>query len=1189
LKQLSLLTVCACALSAQTLQISPNPLVMTATVNTGASTTLTLTSSGAAIQAIVSVNSGATWLHASPTAQVTTPATITVSTDPLIAGSYSGSLNVASTVGTFNVPVMLNVSAIGVSPTALTFPYVVGGSTPPAQNVSVTVPAGITATVSRSTNNGGSWLNIAVTGGTTPTAIAATIDPGVAPTLAAGTYTGTITVTPTSGSNLTPATVQVTLTVTTTPTVTITPASLSFNYQVGGTNNVTTQNIQLAAGAQAIPSFSITPNVSWLSVSPSVGSIPANSVVNITVTEMQPSASPGPYNGILTLLTAVTQQIPVIANVSNNPLLNVPTTPLSFIYQVGGAVPVTQSVTPTSTGAPGTQVTYTAGANQTWLIVPTGSLTTPNPVSIGVNPVNLSPGNYSGIVTFTSTIAGSVGQQVAVTLQVTNNPSLVTSPGSLIFAFQVGQQQPAPQTVFVASGTGLPLNYTATTSTPWLVLVGHTSGTTPDSFTASVNTAGVPVGNNSGTINIAATNAATGASAGNVTIAVTLYVDNKALLLVNPPIVVLVGQAGTGLTITQGVTLSSTSSTDQLTLTESQPNSSWLFLQSKPTATVSGGATLQFTAVPTNLAPGVYTDTVNVTATGPGGAVVLDSPYTIPVVLFLTSGTITASAPSLSFSQVASGTPPAAQSFNVTSTPAGLSFFVTAYDFGIGWLSASTATGVAPGAVNVSVDGSRLSPGTYQGRVIVTSVNAAGSPLIVPVTLQVGASTISAPTTPLVFTAPAGSTTALTQSVAVSGAPGPLTFSVAASTSSGNWLTVSPASGTTPATVQVTANPSGLGINTYSGSVTITSPGAAGSPLTIPVTLNVVAPTTLTVTPATLPFTYSLGAAAPPSQTVQVQSSGAASFTVVTSTNNTGSWLQVSPTSGTTPATLTVSVNPQGLAVGTYNGTVSVNSTNSIAAAVVQVTLTVQAAKPAVTSVKNAASYFLGALAPGEMVSIFGTGIGPATGVAGPQVSGATMATTLAGTRVLFDNVAAPLVFTRTDQTTVVVPYDVAGRPTTTVRVEFNGVQSDPITYNVIDVAPGIFTLNQQGTGPGAIRNSADFSVNSPNALAPKNGYVSVFMTGEGATTPPGANGFVAPADGSFNKIPLATVTATVGGIPAFVQYAGSAPGTVNGFTQVNVQIPANAPSGVAVPIVITFSSATTTVSTQPGVTVAVQ
>ena len=65
-------------------------------------------------------------------------------------------------------------------------------------------------------------------------------------------------------------------------------------------------------------------------------------------------------------------------------------------------------------------------------------------------------------------------------------------------------------------------------------------------------------------------------------------------------------------------------------------------------------------------------------------------------------------------------------------------------------------------------------------------------------------------------------------------------------------------------------------------------------------------------------------------------------------------------------------------------------------------------------------------------------------------------------------------------------------------------------------------------------------------------------------------------------------VTATVGGIAANVTFAGLAPSYV-GLYQVNVQIPANAPSGVAVPIVITFSSATTTVSTQPGVTVAVQ
>jgi uncharacterized protein (TIGR03437 family) len=1189
LKQLFLLTVCACALSAQTLQISPNPLVMTAPVNTGANATLNLASSGAQIQTIASVNSATSWLHVSPTSQVTTPATITVTTDPLIAGVYSGSLRfvVAGQPDT-NVQVTLNVSAVGVSPTALNFSYVLGTSIPSPQ--SATVTGGVPATVTRTTNTGGNWLDIGVTGGSTPTGVTVTIDPVVAPTLAAGTYTGTITITPTSGSNLTPATVQVTLAVSTSPTVTVTPASLSFNYQIGGTNNLTTQTIQLAAGAQAIPSFSITPtNVSWLSVSPSVGNIPANGVQTITVTVLQPSATPGTYNGILTLQTAVTQQIPVTANVSSSPLLNVPATPLSFNYQVGGSVQVTQSITPTSTGA---ALQYTAAGNQTWLIVPTGTLTTPNPVSIGVNPVNLSPGNYSGIVTFTSSTAGSVGQQVAVTLQVTNNPSLVTSTSQLNFAFQSGQPlQLGSQSVSLSSSSGVPLNYTATTSAPWLVLVGHTSGTTPDSFTASLNTAVAPAGYSAGTINIAVANTATGASLGNVTIAVGLFVDNKALLLVSPQPVVLTGQAGPGQAFSQNVTLSSTSSTDQLTLTYSGPSSSWLFAQFKPT--VTGGNPLQLTAVPNNLLPGIYTDSINVTATGPGGTAI-DTPYTIPVTLVLTTGTIAASAPSLSFSQVANGTRPAAQSFNVTSSPTGLSFFVTPYDGGLGWLSASAPTGVAPGAVNVSVDGSKLSPGTYQGRVIVTSVNAAGSPLIVPVTLQVGSGTISAATTPLVFTAPAGSSTALTQNVTVSGSPGPLTFSVVASTASGNWLTVTPGSANTPATVQVTANPSGLGINSYAGSITITSPGATGSPITIPVTLNVVSPQTLTVTPASLQFAYTIGqTGSPASQTVQVQSSGGAvAFTAAASSS--GNWLQVSPATGTAPAALTVSVNGQGLGAGTYSGTVTVTSQNSLVATPVQVTLTVSTVpKPVITGITNGASGASNAISPGETIVIYGTGLGPAVLVSGVLASNGRVATTLSDTQVSFagGQAFAPMIYAWNQQTSGMVPYGIAGLNSATVQVIYKGVASDPFTINVTAVTPGIFTQNQTATGPGLIFNSDGRTVNTLNTPAAKGSVIAVYMTGGGLTSPASVDGSITPSTpGSVLPVPLLAVTATVAGIPAKVTYAGAAPGFVAGFMQVNVTIPPNGLAGI-LPLVISLGATAISdgIPSQPGVTVAVQ
>jgi uncharacterized protein (TIGR03437 family) len=87
-------------------------------------------------------------------------------------------------------------------------------------------------------------------------------------------------------------------------------------------------------------------------------------------------------------------------------------------------------------------------------------------------------------------------------------------------------------------------------------------------------------------------------------------------------------------------------------------------------------------------------------------------------------------------------------------------------------------------------------------------------------------------------------------------------------------------------------------------------------------------------------------------------------------------------------------------------------------------------------------------------------------------------------------------------------------------------------------------------------------------------------MTGEGLT--------IGNADGAIAtslKNPVAAVTATIGGVPATVVYAGTAPGIVNGVMQVNVTVPAGAPSGSAVPIVITVGSA----GSQAGVTMAIQ
>ena len=65
---------------------------------------------------------------------------------------------------------------------------------------------------------------------------------------------------------------------------------------------------------------------------------------------------------------------------------------------------------------------------------------------------------------------------------------------------------------------------------------------------------------------------------------------------------------------------------------------------------------------------------------------------------------------------------------------------------------------------------------------------------------------------------------------------------------------------------------------------------------------------------------------------------------------------------------------------------------------------------------------------------------------------------------------------------------------------------------------------------------------------------------------------------------PLLAVAVTINGQPAQYTYAGEAPGLVAGMMQLNVQIPANAPSG-ALPIVVSIGGN----PSQNGVTVSVE
>jgi uncharacterized protein (TIGR03437 family) len=162
-----------------------------------------------------------------------------------------------------------------------------------------------------------------------------------------------------------------------------------------------------------------------------------------------------------------------------------------------------------------------------------------------------------------------------------------------------------------------------------------------------------------------------------------------------------------------------------------------------------------------------------------------------------------------------------------------------------------------------------------------------------------------------------------------------------------------------------------------------------------------------------------------------------------------------------------------------------------------------------------------------------------------------------------------------------IVPYEITGRFSTRLQVEFLGTVSNTVDLLVVDTAPGIFTAGSQGSGQSAALNQ-DGTVNSATNPATKGSVIVLFATGEGQTNPAGVTASVSSA--SNLKRPLQNVTVTIGGRQAQVQYAGSAPGLVAGAVQVNAVIPEDTPSGPAA-VVLTIGNS----SSQPGVTIAVR
>jgi uncharacterized protein (TIGR03437 family) len=1060
---------------------------------TPVSQAVTVTSSGAEfgfqVSTSVSTPAGGTWLSVDRLSG-TTPSAVLVSANAatLASGIYIGTIQITS-AGSSNsplsIPVTLVVGGSGQlvsAPASLTFNYQLGGVFPSAQLMSVTSGGqAVSFSAAAVTVTGVGWLEVSPTSGTTPANVTVSSPTSILSAAAPGVYTGFVVLTPTSGGG-TPVQVPVTLNVTGSPEFTASPAAISFNYQTGQANPPQqTINLGLLGGVgNFITTLGTSQGGNWLVVTPLAGVTPTT----LTVGVQQPSAlPPGVYNGTIVVSSpsgvGPSLTIRVTLTISNSPLLTVAPNALQFTYQLGGALPAPQAITPSSTSS---AISYTAVPQATggnWLTVNPASGTTPNPISVGVDPSGLAAGTYTGTVTVTGTGTGNAAQTVPVTLTITNNPILTVTSPSLTFNYQRGRDIPGAQVVNVGS-TGSPFTYTIATETitgAGYLNVSATGGTTPGSFTVSM----------------------------------------------------------------------------------------------VPSILAAGS-------------PGVYS--ARITLTAPGAA---NSPLVIPLTLVLSDGPlVNVSQSSLAFNFQGSGALPAPQFLSLTSTGESVSFGVSSSSTG-GWLTVGPSTGSTPANVTVQVTPLGLLPGTYNGTItIVATIPNAGatlnSPITIPVTLTISAGTLAASPGSLTFLQAQAGNAPASQTINITSNGPALNYSAIATTGIGSWLSVTPATAATPGAITVSVNGAGLAAGTYSGTVTVASAGASNSPLNIPVTLTVGAQQTLTVTPTVLAFSHQPGAAVPATQTVSLASSGTAlNFTTAATTTSGGTWLSATPATGTTNATVTIGVNPAGLVAGTYTGAVTITASGAgNSPQTVNVTLTVAAvATPAPTAVVNAASFAPGPISPGELVTIGGTNLGPATPASFQLNSVGTIDPILSDTQVMFDNLQGTVLYTSQSQINVVVPYGVFGRLSVRMTVSYRGQVSSSIELRVADSAPGIFAVG--GSTQGAIVNQNN-TVNGTTNPAVKGSVVTVYLTGEGQTTPGGQDGRITPNDGSLLKRPLLPVTATIGGFTAVVEYAGSGPGFVSGVMQVNLRMAESVASG-NLPVVITVGNAIS----QTNVTVAVQ
>jgi uncharacterized protein (TIGR03437 family) len=612
-----------------------------------------------------------------------------------------------------------------------------------------------------------------------------------------------------------------------------------------------------------------------------------------------------------------------------------------------------------------------------------------------------------------------------------------------------------------------------------------------------------------------------------------------------------------------------------------------------------------------SLGPGTYTGTVTLTITTPLPPYLSEYPQpssTYPVVLSVSASPFLSFVPPgpgqvtpvwESLEPVYRGPYPVVVPVQSSNDPAPFTATASTSDGG-NWLLVTPAKGTTPASITVDVDPAGLAPGDYTGQVKVQGpANSVGfsatytnfPPMALSFVLEPGSST------------PAGAP----QILYFSGLLGTVSPPSVQTQSGGNWLTATNLA-TTNGEIQVSASAADLGPGTYHATITVN--GSTGS-AQVPVTLTVLAPppAALTSTPAGLWLTAAAGQTV--TQSLTVNSAGGAAIFGLTARIypipatgagvNPLASLTLTPTSAAVASTpssagtatgselnpfpvpvapATIQVQASAVQPGTYFGSIEIDWDGGSLTVPVTLSVTPTALFPPImANVVNAASQSSAALVPGEIISIFGVGIGGAPTGFTRDVKG-NLPTAINGTEVLINGQPAPLLYVSASQINAIVPYEVGESGTAAVQVLSNGLPSATWEMPVAPAAAGIFTLDG-GTGQAAALNQ-DNSVNGAVNPAAVGTVIQIYGTGGGQTTPASVTGTFSGSSPATTALP---VTAIIGNVEAPVTYSGSAPSAVAGLLQVNAIVPPTVNPGTAIRMFIRVSGT----QSQDGVTIAVK